>query len=111
MTITEFLIARIAEDEAAANEQDGAEYHTDGAWPDGMAARVLAECAAKRAIIEAHPDGNAAYKDAAGAYLPMFRGYCATCSDHEVEPWPCPTLRAIAAVYADHPDYRQEWAL
>jgi hypothetical protein len=25
------------------------------------------------------------------------------------EAWPCPTLRALASVYAEHPVYRQEW--
>ncbi len=23
--------------------------------------------------------------------------------------WPCPTLRALALLYADHRDYQQEW--
>jgi len=29
---------------------------------------------------------------------------------HPGADWPCPTLRAFAAVYAGHPDYRPEWA-
>ncbi|MGW0052057.1 hypothetical protein [Nocardia nova] len=38
--------------------------------------------------------------------------YCGTCHDydrHDAEPWPCMTARTIAAIWSDHPDYRQEW--
>lgn len=75
-------------------------------------ARVLAECAAKRRIVELHqPDDDK----------------CSVCS-HEIgyasdgyggeyyenqrtgNDWPCATLRALTAVYSDHPDYRQDWA-
>jgi hypothetical protein len=159
MDINEFLEARIAEDEAAAEEA------TSGPWewtaetsewgdcgpnletvaklppyPDGSAspvtmvigswghdangisiedgdkahivrhdpARVLAECAAKRAIMAEH-----------GLYDHSTKDYCETCVDWwkselgEGPPpvaWPCPTLRAVAAVYKDHPDYQQAWA-
>lgn len=73
MTITEFLEARIAEDETqAAKHQESAIRH---GWGD-YTARVLAECAAKRAII---------------AYSPPR------------------TLQHLAAIYDDHPGYRQEW--
>jgi hypothetical protein len=75
-------------------------------------ARVLAECAAKRRIVELHPlmDGT------------TYRGTpcCARCTANGEYPadddytdeqnWPCPTLRALASVYADHPDFREEWA-
>ena len=85
MDLKTFLLARIAEDEAEANGQLGAEYYTDGAWPEEVAARVLAECAAKRAII--------------------FGAKPFACADMHDE-----SLRALAAVYADHPDYQPEWA-
>jgi len=112
MTITEFLEARIAEDEALAeaasvsmhgqrheeswdyssyvlgSERDATEAQDkfiDTWWP----VRVLAECGAKRAIIEAlGPESR--------------------------DPYPyvgSDVIAAFAAVYADHPDYRQEWAL
>ncbi|WP_434744798.1 DUF6221 family protein [Streptomyces sp. A-14] len=29
--------------------------------------------------------------------------------DHCERAAPCPDLRDLAAVYADHPDYQQEW--
>lgn len=51
--------------------------------------RVLAECAAKREIISKQDDAMDSY---AGARV----------MDH--------VLQALASVYEDHPDYRQEWA-
>lgn len=66
-------------------------------------ARVLREIAAKRAIIDAHNDD----------------GWCCPVCTHEPTSGeddfrgsynhPCPTLRHLAAVYADRPDYRKEW--
>lgn len=56
-------------------------------------ARVLAECEAKRQIVAAHADDHK------------------FCGDEVIlEPGaPCDTLLTLAAVYADHPDYRDEW--
>ena len=104
ITIAEFLLARTAEDEAEAQGHLGAEYYTEGLWPEAVAKRVLAECDAKRAIMDIHRDRD---------------GDCARCSDYawfavldggEHEEFPCPTIRALATVYADHPDYQPEWA-
>jgi hypothetical protein len=100
-SITAFLLARIAEDEAIAQaalepwagEDDGA---TIGDFsresfvfvkhfgPD----RVLADCEAKSRIINLHnPCADWSYGDATT----------------------CPELVALASVYADHPDYRDKW--
>lgn len=121
MTITEFLEARIAEDEAQA--QSAKDWVANGPEPRypwfgshgevtgkrfGIAlphiatmspSRVLAECAAKRAIInlaDATLRENADRRDASalGAELMHDEVLC-----------------ALAAVYATHPDYQQEWAL
>lgn len=118
MTITEFLEARIAEDEAVAREAAGVERgeYFVAALPNLLLeqvarfgpARVLAECAAKRAIINEHEID-----------LEMRDPYCDSCAEWwkcvlgEGPPmvkYPCPTVRAIAAVYKDHPDYQQGWA-
>lgn len=141
MSLTEFLLARIAEDEADAKfAGDGGrevEWRAEergehdavwrvmavcGGWPlapdvDGTGdwrfnvahaqhigrhdpARVLAECEAKRQIVDLHHE-----------YL----GVCTHCvqvgAEHDRESWPCPTLRALAAVHADHPDYDRAWAV
>lgn len=60
----------------------------------GHPARVLAQVAAVRRVVEEHQE--------------KAPGVCSVCSRHD---YPCPTLRALASTYADHPDYQQEWTL
>jgi len=98
MTITEFLEARIAEDEAAARADSdemarssvSIQFDCDTQVRFNPA-RVLAECEAKRAVI--------------GWWIEGLIGYVRV--DDELT---CPLL-PLAAVYKDHPDYQQEWAL
>lgn len=118
MDLKTFLLARITEDEEAAkraeqavrrgekpleawewdyfmlNEgvppQDDAERHVVKWWP----ARVLADCAAKRAIIE--------HCRTLGAKV--FNDDLWNVDEHD------DILQALAAVYADHTDYQPEWA-
>jgi hypothetical protein len=158
MTITEFLLARIAEDEADAlpfrnelgdtkqwrcDEIGGAvrevgtpalglpdllakfDTHLEGAhvarWDPG---RVLAECAAKRAILETVGGWQHDYNDEDMWYsCPLAvgvdekepgSGYSG--EDYAVcqcglEKRQLAILAPLASVYADHPDYQQEWAL
>ena len=111
MTITEFLEARITEDEARASSGwarlRDSRWETTNEGQDFLTpSAVLAECAAKRAIVELHGNINADFQDDAAI--------CQTCHDHHYHApadWPCPTIRAIASVYVDHADYRQEWEL
>jgi hypothetical protein len=87
MTIIEFLEARIAEDEKqAAKHQESASRH---GWGD-YTARVMAECAAKRAIVDWWCNGVIGYVEVNGDLTNP--------------------LLPLAAVYADHPDYQLEWA-
>jgi len=120
-TLTEFLRARIAEDEAvfkAWRHEPWTPMHEDSA--NGLDAdhdgpmihpgRVRAECEAKRQIVALHQSRYAS---------PSCRecgGYTATASEvagivHHgyLTPWPCPTVRLLALAYADHPDYLPEW--
>ena len=114
MTIIEFLEARIAEDEAIAE---------DGPFGNGTSGlrifesdlsfcveidtdRVRAECAAKRAIVAAHQ-----WYDYTSDHP---QGVCANCRGDEEdewyrEEWPCRTIKALAAIYKDHPDYNPDW--
>lgn len=120
MTIVEFLKARLAEDEAVARAID--DKQLDSGWSTnynqfglantppgwyitphiGLAyeeegarhivrhdpARVLREVAAKRAIIsDLWSEGTLRYAEDTGE-----------------------ALRALAAVYSDHPDFDLEWA-
>jgi hypothetical protein len=164
VTVTEFLLARIAEDEATARaagvtghswgtmiEETGSGeniYYTvevpgvkDSTIADMWStdqigrdqsehiarhdpARVLAECAAKRAIIKQHEDwpvlveGELEMEPASSDIQSM--AYRATrqiawMTEQEyikrfgVEPPTAPMVATLAAVYADHPEYRQEW--
>lgn len=116
MTLTEFLLAQIALDEDMAKyalkysvSGDDMEVHWKwvylyrsknrqlGSWSLGMhvgspsPARVLAECEAKRHIINLHAEAVAES---------MRSG--STWAYGEV-------LRRLALPYADHPDYREEW--
>ena len=123
--LTAFLSARLDEDEAQAREATAdpgmaAEWHEttsgcldvglpdhggedwrDYVWPQGDSrvtrfiarhdpARALREVEAKRAILDDH--------------MPDEYG-CQICQGDTT----CP-LPYLAAVYSDHPDYRQEWA-
>jgi hypothetical protein len=98
-----FVKARLGEDEAAANEvhrprgcgcvdRDGG-FDPDPIWCGcDYPARVLREVAAKRAVLAAY------IKIEAGGIRDS--GWIAFRS----------TLATLAAVWNDHPDYRQEWA-
>ena len=101
--LAEFLLARIAEDERiAAAWKDDTETWSNP-YESGVAiafqdrfglSRVLADCEAKRRIVEADP-----------RYGNPWNG-CGDDCEVKAHEW---VLRALAAPYADHPDYRQEW--
>jgi hypothetical protein len=102
-SLTEFLLARIAEDEAAAR---GASHHSHLVqdyerdnygflWV--KTTRVLAECEAKRQIVGLDDSALRRHRsdgDASAIGAGLMRD---------------DVLRALASVYADHPDYREEW--
>jgi hypothetical protein len=75
LTLTDFLLARIADLEAMARAE------LNEGWED----IVLAECEAKRRIVE-----------------------CATNMHTSGPDWD-EACRFLALPYADHPDYREEW--
>jgi hypothetical protein len=80
----------------------------------GDPARVLAECAAKRAVVKLH--GERGYHHVPPDFRTAPTG-CAVCVEWRDDstgessgPWPCPTLLAIARPYAGRPGWREEWA-
>lgn len=128
-TITEFLLARIEEDEADALSAGEGAWFVDGTWwlegveharvgPDEVAfthpgyvshiarhdpARVLREVKAKRAIMSEHE-----LEDYEGVPSCWLCAHVFSWGKEPDRPGPCATLRALAAVYADHPDYNLE---
>ena len=119
LTLTDFLRARLDEDEAVARKIHAERCETPAdVVPDSMGrpmtptcgcdwyvARVLAEVAAKRRIVELAEDITdemvtraARHGDeyGTGSYEGQRQAY----DD---------ALRALASVHADHPDFREEW--
>jgi hypothetical protein len=101
MTIAEFLLARIAEDE---DDAERILYDEGGMNFRPHSAHVLAECEAKRRIAVLH--------------LPTAsHRWCISCTHidalppNNVEAYPCRTLLALASVYADHPDFDPDWRI
>lgn len=125
MTITEFLLARIQEDEAECAELvelyphdiHGTFWYGSGDDIDIRVGttRALAECVAKRAIIAAGPSecGGYADQDSFGwkHYPDPDWGHCDGCSAAESfdAGWKR-NLQHLAAVYAHHADYDTTWA-
>lgn len=110
MTLTEFLLARIAEDEEVAQIKKA---QWGGHWERGDSPRVigtidpnrvLAECEAKRRIVEMGTFDDSP-ESAVDFWLKEGKG--------RTPPQPVGALigvfRALAAVYSDHPDYDRDW--
>jgi Family of unknown function (DUF6221) len=96
--LTDFLLARLAEDEAVASAtlaNFGLARDLKGPMLAHVThfdpARILAECEAKRRIVGLKAQPSDPYTP--GGYV-----------TDEI-------LLALAQVYADHPDYRKEWRL
>ena len=102
MTLTEFLLARIAEDESRAESVRDfiPEFGDQGEYINP--ARVLAECEAKRRIVELHSWGE-------GHECSVFDGSGEVDNCRYVIGDECSTMQLLASVYADHPDFRSEW--
>ncbi|MFI0900582.1 DUF6221 family protein [Streptomyces sp. NPDC020983] len=123
-----FLNARLNEDQQAAQHvaaEYGETWRDDDDWVRGSngadvvdepgapvahiarhdPAFVLADIDAKRRIMECHEPWVAENGDT----------ICGRCGREHIDGrpgghFPCQTLRLLALPYADHPDYRPEWA-
>lgn len=104
MTLVDFLLARIAEDER--NLDCGVNRH-DGASSIDSPTSATCECdfrakrevAAKREIVaEAMDQMGNRFGFVSLSVADRIRSRADTCG-----------LRALAYVYSDHPDYREEW--
>ena len=129
MDLSEFLLARIAEDEECAHRLlapyawGWSSFHE--ASPDELEhiarhdpARVLADCAAVRAVVGLHRHepkgpGPVLYDGSRDSNEGVFG--CAICSRMDDDPgwhltggW-CDTLLALAQPFAGHDDFKAEW--
>ena len=136
--LTEFLMARIAEDESAARlvtDIDANEWSIDVMAPSPDLhplvtyvtdkyrtqlaqlhdpTRVLADCDAKRLVMAIH---SAYIARGDPVYSPDWSSgdWCVGCSynnngEHVTEHIDdCPVLRALALPFATHPEFREEW--
>ena len=117
MTITEFLLARITEDEATLERRGAFPHSTHGMdevgaynprCPDCLGlpgkARVLAECKAKRALIErAIEIHDMIDGEWGGGHEVSKEGWQDDNPGTEV-------IQALAAVYVEHEQYDPDWA-
>ncbi|MFI9407198.1 DUF6221 family protein [Nocardia sp. NPDC052316] len=107
-SLVHFVRARILDDEAEARaaEHRGA----NGPW---SSRRILAECAAKRAVLAAlerdhkkkSEEQDWDWLDEEAAFAWLFGDSKAD----ESKKLAREILRALAQPYADHPDYQQDW--
>jgi len=132
-----FVAARLDEDEAAAKAnigighgwQTGLGDSEDGGpnWPDYQTydsdelkaandyldrfrpLRMLREVEAKRAIVAEHAEIGRNSKDGPICNACVNIGADPMSDDFYV-PYPCKTVRHLAAVWSGHPDYKPEWA-
>lgn len=108
MTITEFLTARLDEEERRAKAIHAEDCESipregyNGPFPCdcGVPAHLLAKIAGERAIIGWHSDNP---HECEG---PMGSEYVA-----DEDSMPCSTMCALTLPYVDHADYNPEWKL
>lgn len=100
-TLTDFLLARITEDQAEASNFLRFQVGHRGPGNYSIRDRVIAECEAKRRITESYPQQ---------------RRYVEIADTRSENPrvveagWDTPTvLHLLALPYASHPEYRDEW--
>ena len=104
MTIESFIHARLDEAEATSRQpRDGAGATSGRAQPIGVQELKLARVQVIRQVLAEHE-------------CDRFALICLTCrsggSDEgwASEAWPCPTVRQIAALWAEHPAYDTAWS-
>jgi hypothetical protein len=104
LTLSDFLVARIAEQETDYRKALGYCLSVDDHRTAKLLGLALRDCEAKRRIVVGHADWHVCPNLANEGYTDY--------GDGSGDEWEdiCPTLRALAAVHADHAHFRQEWA-
>lgn len=119
MNLTEFLLARITEDEAVArrgSRHNAREVYANDNYGCLLVdpARVLAECEAKRRIVErCRPFVAVVWRESDRLLASAFDETHMPTLAHSAPIWPNEhaeaTLRDLALPYSDHPDYDEAW--
>lgn len=124
MTLTDFLTARIAEDEAMAlNAEVSVSWHQRWAqdayggpatkvtpapeWQPFQPARVLADIKAKLRILTLHTPITNMQGEQECSLCNLVIDLC--CGDYANETWPCRTLCLLALPYSTHRGYDPQW--
>lgn len=122
MTIEEFIAARVAEDEAYAEESGGGEWGSSGDsvnteqetiytlhHADHVArhdpARALRQCAFARGVLTSWRAVVAARNSREGHATNAFTEG----QDAAAMMWLGDVLQQMAAIWSDHPDYQESW--
>jgi hypothetical protein len=119
MGITDFILARISEEELLADRALAGRGVGDS-WASGSEAdhydtwtpwRVQSSCIATRLLVRAHLNVGPTLHHVNGADPELLASTCRSCRDDNGHPaaWPCYTVRVLAAEWSHHPDYRPEW--
>jgi Family of unknown function (DUF6221) len=112
--LTAFLAARLDEDETIARKVQAAiaagwNYFDETPTELIDPARALREVAVKRAILVQHGPADGGRDADRCRVCAAITHTGAGQTDARRFRAPCPTLRFLAAIYSDHPDYDQAW--
>ncbi|GEA87441.1 DUF6221 family protein [Cellulomonas cellasea] len=118
MELTDFLLARLAEDEDDARGRlaGDAPVGTDGRRSAGSPERVLAACTAQRHVVDAYVAVTGESAAAVAAGIPFVGVDTLAAAESTMASMQLVAastydrvLRWYAEVHADHPDYREDW--
>jgi len=119
VAITDFILARVAEEERLAlralDDRDVADQWDPGSDAEHNARwspwRVQSACVVRRLLVRAHANSGPTVDSRPGNPSQLLAATCRTCRDGYGQPsiWPCYSLRVLASEWAHHPDYCSEW--
>jgi hypothetical protein len=104
--LVSFLTQRLDEDAHMRADLDDAPARVAAAAHRLLVTRLEAELDAKRRILDLHGRSHKCPADRTRLVGTVPRQVTSDYADWD---GPCPTLKAIATAYQDHPDFRDRW--
>jgi hypothetical protein len=104
--LVSFLTQRLDEDAHGRAELDGAPERAGVTTHPLLVTRLAAELDAKRRILDLHGRSHKCPAERRQLVGAESRQVTSDFADWDE---PCPTLKAIATAYQDHPDFRDHW--